>query len=207
MIKNDLWITEMAAQGMIQPFVPELIRHITPSYPDEFPFLQNIAKRPVLSYGLSSYGYDLRLSPNDFRVFRHIPGTVVDPKNFNLGNLESVKLQSDRYGDFFLLPAHSYGLGVALERLEIPANITCLFIGKSTYARCGLVWNLTPGEASWQGHLTLEVSNSSSTDCRIYANEGVIQALFLEGEPCQTSYADRSGKYQDQPEMVVTAKV
>lgn len=198
MIKNDHWIAEFATQhNMIHPFVPELVRKV-----------DNAAGvLPVLSYGLSSYGYDLRLSPKDFRVFRHIPGTVVDPKNFSKANLEAAPLHSDSDGDYFILPAHSYGLGVALERLQIPSNITCLFIGKSTYARCGLVWNLTPGEAGWVGHLTLEVSNSSDTDCRIYANEGVIQALFLEGDECHTSYAARQGKYQDQPESVVVARV
>lgn len=208
MIKNDKWIIERAAEGMIQPFVPELVRKVHPNYAEDYPWPRNADhKRPVISYGLSSYGYDIRLSPNDFRIFRHIPGTVVDPKNFSLENLESAKLHSDRSGDYFVLPAHTYGLGVALERLLIPSNITCLFIGKSTYARCGLIWNLTPGEAGWTGHLTLEVSNSSSADCRIYANEGVIQALFLEGEECGVTYEDRQGKYQDQPECVVTAKV
>ncbi|HEY9780760.1 MAG TPA: dCTP deaminase [Leptolyngbyaceae cyanobacterium] len=199
MLKNDLWITEQARSGMIQPFEPKLIRQI---------LLDSIElPRPVISYGLSSYGYDIRLSPVEFKIFRHIPGTVVNPKRFNPKNLESVPLMSDEDGDYFILPAHSYGLGVALERLIIPENITCLFIGKSTYARCGLVWNLTPGEAGWTGYLTLEVSNSSSADCRVYANEGVVQALFLEGEPCETTYATRVGKYQDQPQRVTLAKV
>ncbi|MEL6136749.1 MAG: dCTP deaminase, partial [Cyanobacteria bacterium J06628_6] len=108
---------------------------------------------------------------------------------------------------YFILPAHSYGLGVALERLAMPDNITTICIGKSTYARCGIIANLTPAEAGWRGYLTLEFSNSSSADCRIYANEGVVQLLFLEGEPCQVSYEARNGKYQDQPEMVTIARV
>jgi dCTP deaminase len=95
---------------------------------------------------------------------------------------------------------------VALERLVIPVNITCLFIGKSTYARCGLIANLTPGETGWTGHLTLEFSNSSGADCRIYANEGIVQALFFEGDPCDVTYQDRAGKYQDQPEAVTLAR-
>ncbi|NEP10376.1 MAG: dCTP deaminase [Symploca sp. SIO2C1] len=193
MIKNDVWITEMAAQGMIYPFEPRLVRH-----------LEGLA---VISYGLSSYGYDVRLSPLEFRVFRHIPGTVVDPKNFNPNNLEPVQLHTDVNGSYFILPAHSYGLGVALERLEVPEDISVLCIGKSTYARVGLIANLTPAEAGWRGHLTLEFSNSSSADCRIYANEGVVQLLFLSGNPCSVSYEKRRGKYQDQPETVVFSKV
>lgn len=183
----------MAAKGMIAPFEPKLIRRV-----------ENL---PVISYGLSSFGYDIRLSPLEFRVFRHIPGTVVDPKNLNPENLEPVKLHHDKNGSFFILPAHSYGLGVALERLDIPDTITVLCIGKSTYARVGLIANLTPAEAGWRGHLTLEFSNSSSADCRIYANEGVVQLLFLEGEACEVSYEQRRGKYQDQPEKVVFSRV
>lgn len=199
MLKNDLWIIDRANKGMIQPFEPKLIRQV---------LLDSVElTRPVISYGLSSYGYDIRLSPVEFKVFRHVPGTVVNPKKFNPNNLESVSLMSDEDGDYFILPAHSYGLGVALERLVIPENITCLFIGKSTYARCGLIWNLTPGEPGWTGYLTLEVSNSSSADCRVYAAEGVVQALFLEGEPCETTYAHRAGKYQNQPQRVTPAKV
>lgn len=203
MIKNDRWIIEQAQNGMITPFVPELVKQI--EVPDDQKFWR--AEYKVISFGLSSYGYDLCLSAKEFKVFRHIPGTIINPKRFNPDNLESVKLQSDEDGDYFVIPAHSYGLGVALERLVIPDNITCLFIGKSTYARAGIIANLTPGEAGWRGHLTLEFSNSSSADCRIYANEGVVQALFFEGEPCAVSYGDRQGKYQDQGEQVVVAKV
>lgn len=183
----------MASKGMISPFESKLIRLIE--------------TLPVISYGLSSFGYDIRLSPEDFRIFRHIPGTVVDPKDFNPENLEPAKLHNDANGTYFILPAHSYGLGVALERLEVPQNITVLCIGKSSYARIGLIANLTPAEAGWRGHLTLEFSNSSSADCRIYAGEGVVQLLFLEGEPCQISYETRQGKYQDQPERVTLVRV
>jgi len=199
MIKNDSWIIRMAAKGMIAPFKPSLVREVAQ---DPIPRLQ-----PVISYGLSSYGYDIRLSPLEFRIFRHIPGTVVDPKNFNSANLEPALLHEDDNGKYFILPAHSYGLGVALERLEVPGNVTVICIGKSTYARIGLIANLTPAEAGWRGHLTLEFSNSSSADCRIYANEGVVQLLFLEGEPCAVSYEDRRGKYQDQSEVVTLARV
>jgi dCTP deaminase len=193
MIKNDTWISEMAEKGMIAPFEPKLVRRVN--------------ELPVISYGLSSYGYDLRLSPNDFRIFRHVPGTVVDPKNFKQANLEPAPLHQDDQGSYFILPAHSYGLGVALERLEVPDFVTVICIGKSTYARIGLIANLTPAEAGWRGHLTLEFSNSSSADCRIYANEGIVQLLFLEGVPCAVSYDDRRGKYQDQVEQVTLARV
>ncbi len=193
MLKNDLWITQQAKQGMIKPFEPHLVRHVDGI--------------PVISYGLGSFGYDVRLSPVEFRIFRHIPGTVVDPKRFNPDNLEPSLLKQDDTGSYFILPAHSYGLGVALEHLEIPDYITVICMGKSTYARCGIIANITPGEASWRGHLTLEFSNSSSADCRIYANEGVVQLLFLEGEPCSVSYDDRRGKYQDQREAVTLARV
>ncbi|MTJ48777.1 dCTP deaminase [Dolichospermum sp. UHCC 0259] len=199
MIKNDLWITEMAQKGMISPFESSLIRKLQPD--------SSQLPQPVISYGLSSYGYDIRLSGSEFRIFRHIPGTVIDPKNFNPQNLESTQLHTDESGSYFILPAHSYGLGVALEKLEVPANITAICIGKSTYARCGIIANLTPAEAAWRGHLTLEFSNSSSADCRIYANEGVVQLLFLEGEPCAVSYETRRGKYQDQLEMVTIARI
>ncbi len=199
MIKNDAWIAQMAANGMIQPFEPKLIRQVETATLG--------SSRPVISYGLSSYGYDIRLSPLEFRIFRHIPGTVVDPKNFNPENLEPSSLRTDANGNYFILPAHSYGLGVALERIQVPDNISVICIGKSTYARCGIIANLTPAEAGWRGHLTLEFSNSSSADCRMYANEGVVQLLFFEGEQCEVSYETRRGKYQDQAEQVTLARV
>ena len=142
-----------------------------------------------------------------FAFFKHIPETIINPKKFNPKNLELVELLSDDDGDFFVLPAHSYGLGVALEKLDVPDNITVVCIGKSTYARVGIIANVTPAEASWRGHLTLEFSNSSSADCRLYADEGIVVLLFLEGNPCQVTYDDRQGKYQDQGENVVFAKV
>jgi deoxycytidine triphosphate deaminase len=127
-IKNDIWIAQMAEEGMIVPFESSLIR--------EYRLEENSPLKRAISYGLSSYGYDIRLSSAEFRIFRHIPGTVVDPKNFNSENLETTKLQTDANGSYFILPAHSYGLGVAVEKLQVPANVTVLAIGKSTYARC-----------------------------------------------------------------------
>ena len=197
MLKNDRWINEQAGAGMLQPFQSTLVRHLDPE----------TTGSPVLSYGCSSYGYDLRLSAKEFLIFRHVPGTVMNPKRFNPANLEPAPLHSDEDGEYFILPAHSYGLGVALERMRVPANITVICLGKSTYARLGIIVNTTPAEAGWEGHLTLEFSNSSGADCRIYANEGICQLLFFEGDPCETTYQDRAGKYQHQPERVTLARI
>lgn len=191
MLKNDQWIRN--TPGLISPLQPTLERY------------NGVV--PVLSYGCSSYGYDLRLSYTEFKIFRHVPGKVMDPKNFNPDNLENVPLESDLGGHFFVLPAHSYGLGVAHERLSMPPNVTAICVGKSTYARMGIIVNVTPAEAGWQGHLTLEFSNSSGADCRIYAGEGVCQLLFMEGEPCGTTYEDRKGKYQNQDCRVTLPRV
>ncbi len=188
MILNDREITRLARQGMIRPFTP---RHVS-----------KVKDVPVLSYGLSSYGYDLRLSAKEFKIFRHVPGTIVDPKAFNPANLESEKLQRDEQGKYFILPARSYGLGVAVEQLDMPEDISAICVGKSTYARCGIIANVTPAEAGWRGHLTLEFSNSSAADCRIYAGEGIVQMLFLQGDPCATSYVRRQGKYQGQGQVI-----
>ena len=133
MIFNDAQISKIAGRGGISPFVPHQVRR-----EDD---------RPVISYGLSSFGYDIRLSPKEFKIFRHVPGTVVDPKNFNPANLENAELHRDTNGEFFVLPAHSYGLGVAIERLEVPDDVTIICLGKSTYARAGIIANLTPAEA------------------------------------------------------------
>ncbi len=191
-ILNDIEITKLARQGMISPFIA---RHVSRE-----------GRRKVLSYGLSSFGYDLRLSAKEFYVFRHVPGMVVDPKNFNRDSLEKVALHKDRNGKFFIIPANSYGLGVAVERLSIPKDVTGICLGKSTLARTGLIANVTPSESGWSGHLTLEFSNSSSSDCRIYANEGCVQMLFFRGNPCKTGYSDRAGKYESQHEEVTMAR-
>ena len=182
---------------MITPFQPNLVRHLDPRQ----------KKNAVLRYGCSSYVYDLRLSSKEFLIFKHVPGTVMNPKKFNPDNLEKTILHEDKDGEYFILPAHSYGLGVALEKMKVPENITVICIGKSTYARLGIIVNTTPAEAGWEGHLTLEFSNSSGADCRIYANEGICQLLLFEGDPCFTTYQDRKGKYQNQPEKVTLAKI
>jgi len=202
----DWRIRELAEAGMISPFEPRKIRRIHTKTEDphrlEVVFGDAI---PAISYGCSSYGYDLTLAPHDFRVFRHVPGLIVNPKAFDDRCLAPAELHEDPYGRFFILPAHTYALGVVIERQALPPNVTALYIGKSTYARCGVIVNTTPGEAGWEGHLTVEISNSSGADCRIYANEGICQALFYEGVPCDQPYGD--GKYQGQAAGVTLAKV
>jgi dCTP deaminase len=194
MILNDRQIREMAEKhGMIDPFHQGLV--------------SSTDAGPVISFGLSSFGYDIRLSPEDFRIFRHLPGQVVDPKNFNPNHVEKAELMEDQNGEYFILPGNSYGLGVAIEKLNVPENTSVLAIGKSTYARSGLIAALTPAEPGWRGHLTLEFSNSSPADCRIYANEGVVQLLFLRGESAGTCYNARNGKYQDQKLEVTLPRV
>jgi dCTP deaminase len=193
-ILNDNQIRALSEQGMIKPYKDTLVRQLQDG-------------QPVLSFGPSSYGYDLCLSAREFLIFRHIPGTVVDPKAFNPKNLEPTPLHEDASGAYFILPARSYGLGVAVEELHLPTDVTAICVGKSTYARCGIIANVTPAEAGWRGHLTLEFSNSSAADCRIYANEGVVQMLFFQGQPCGTSYRTRRGKYQNQRQRVTLPKV
>jgi dCTP deaminase len=191
MLLNDLQIRELAEAGMITPFVPEKIRKV-----------DDIA---AISFGASSYGYDLRLAPDQFKSFRHIPGTVINPKRFNPKNLEDDPLHTDEDGSFFMARHHSYSLAYVYDYLKIPEDITVLFIGKSTYARCGIIVNTTPAEAGWEGHLTLEISNSADADVRIYAMEGICQALFFRGEPCLKPYGQ--GKYQNQAAGVTLARV
>ncbi len=193
MILNDHQIARLARRGMIRPFSAQLVRRLD--------------GRPILSYGLCSFGYDLRLSPKEFKVFRHVPGKIVNPKDFSPASLELTKLHRDDYGSFFILPGQSYGLGVAIERLHLPENVSAICLGKSTYARCGIIANVTPAEAGWQGHLTLEFSNSSAADCRIYAGEGIVQMIFLQGERCRTSYCAREGKYHRQGNHITFPRV
>lgn len=211
---SDRYIRSFAEEGMITPFEYDKVRKIkfdswdlsqTGLYRDPRTGLVNKCSAPAISFGCSSYGYDLRLAPHDFRIFHHVPGLIVNPKAFDDRCLVSTELYADGFGEYFILPAHTYALGVTLERLKLPPNITALFIGKSTYARCGIIVNTTPGEAGWEGFLTLEISNSSGADCRIYANEGIAQALFMEGSVCDNPYGE--GKYQDQGNVVTLARI
>lgn len=195
-VKSDLWIAKMARENqMIDPFLPELVRKMD--------------GRRIISAGTSSYGYDIRLSAeHGFKIFSPIHAGIVDPKNFDERTLVDAPIYSDPDGGrYFLMPPHSYGLGLTMEYFRIPRGVLGLCHGKSTYARCGVIVNTTPLEPEWTGHLVLEFSNSSATSVRLYAEEGVSQVIFLESDQvCSTSYADRSGKYQDQ-RKIVSAKL
>ena len=179
-------------QGMIEPFMDHLVNQD--------------GQRRVLSYGLSSYGYDIRLSPKQCLIYGRIQEGVSDPKDFNPQILSESELLEDEKGQYFLLPPYGYCLAVAEERLKLPQDVTVIAMGKSTYARSGIIANITPAEAGWEGYLTLEISNATGQFNRIYANEGIIQLLFLRGTPCEVSYQDRKGKYQNQAQEVVYSK-
>jgi dCTP deaminase len=180
-------------EQMIEPFVDRLI-----SKEDG---------RRLLSYGLSSYGYDIRLSPSQCLIFGKYQTGDCDPKAFDESILKPAELLEDERGKYFLLPPYGYCLGVAQERLKLPRDVTVVAVGKSTYARSGILVNITPAESGWEGYLTLEISNCTGLFNRVYANEGITQLLFYRGNPCEVSYQDRKGKYQDQPNTVVFPQV
>lgn len=178
-IKSDSWIRRMAEQGMIEPFVDGQVRD------------------GVISYGLSSYGYDIRVS-NEFKIFTNVHSAVVDPKHFNPQSF------IDYQGDICVIPPNSFVLAQTVEYFRIPRNVLTVCVGKSTYARCGLIVNVTPFEPEWEGYVTLEISNTTPLPARVYANEGIAQVLFFESdEVCETSYADRKGKYQKQQSIML----
>ena len=174
-IKPDTWITRMAREHqMIEPFVDEQVR------------------QGVISYGVSSYGYDVRVG-DEFKVFTNVYNTVVDPKNFDPKSFVDIK------ADVCIIPPNSFALASTIEYFRIPRDILTVCLGKSTYARCGIIVNVTPLEPEWEGHVTLEFSNTTSLPAKVYANEGVAQMLFFESdEVCEVSYRDRGGKYQGQ---------
>jgi dCTP deaminase len=177
-IKSDRWIRRMAAKGMIEPFAEGQVR--------------TQDGRKIVSYGTSSYGYDVRCA-GEFKIFTNINSTIIDPKNFDVNSFV------DFNGDVCIVPPNSFALARTVEYLRIPRNVIVICLGKSTYARCGIIVNVTPLEPEWEGHVTLEFSNTSPLPARIYANEGVAQMLFFESdEVCETSYKDRGGKYQGQ---------
>lgn len=178
-IKSDSWIRQMAVeQQMIEPFEPGQVR--------------SVEGARVISYGTSSYGYDVRCA-KDFKIFTNINSAVVDPKAFDENSFVDV------HADVCIIPPNSFALAYTLEYLRIPRNVLTVCVGKSTYARCGIIVNVTPLEPEWEGHVTLEFSNTTPLPARIYANEGVAQMLFFESdETCSTSYADRDGKYMGQ---------
>jgi dCTP deaminase len=178
-IKSDKWIRRMAEQqDMISPFEAGQVR-------------ENANGR-MISYGTSSYGYDVRCS-NEFKIFTNINSAIVDPKNFDENSFVDVS------SDICIIPPNSFALARTVETFKIPRNVLTICLGKSTYARCGIIVNVTPLEPEWEGHVTLEFSNTTPLPAKIYANEGVAQMLFFESdEVCETSYADRGGKYQGQ---------
>ena len=156
------------------------------------PFSEGGDRPGKISYGLSSYGYDIQVG-DFFKIFTNVNNTVVDPKNFNQNSLVEFK------GDVCIIPPNSFVLAQTVEYFNIPRNITTICVGKSTYARCGIIINVTPFESEWKGYATLEISNTTPIPAKIYANEGIAQLLFLKGDSdCQISYADKKGKYQNQ---------
>jgi dCTP deaminase len=198
---------------MLSPFVPHQIKHF------DLDDVNCYGKSDIIkaiSYGLSSYGYDLRLAPHDFRIFkdRNIwqklglqKTPVIDPKKFDNSVLYQAKLHCDYgSGNYFIMPPHSAALGVSVERFDMPRNVIGLTIGKSTYARCAAIPFTTEVEPEWQGYLTLEFGNYTDRPCRLYANEGILQMAFFQGNDCDVSYGDRNGKYQNQGHEVYTAR-
>jgi dCTP deaminase len=181
-VKNDRWIIEMARKGMIEPFSDAQVRN------------------GVISYGVSSYGYDLRIGDH-FKIFSNINTTCVDPKKFDPACLADFK------GETCIIPPNSFVLATSLEYFRIPRDVLVICLGKSTYARCGLIVNVTPLEPEWEGHITMEISNTGPLPAKIYANEGIAQLLFLQAaELCEVSYKDKKGKYQAQ-KGITTAKI
>jgi len=178
-IRSDRWIRRMAAEhGMIEPFESDQVREA--------------AAGRLISYGTSSYGYDVRCAA-EFKIFTNINSAIVDPKKFDESSFV------DMQADVCIIPPNSFALARTVEYFRIPRNVLTICLGKSTYARCGIIVNVTPLEPEWQGHVTLEFSNTTPLPAKIYANEGVAQMIFFESEDvCEVSYADRAGKYQGQ---------
>jgi dCTP deaminase len=174
-VKSDKWIRKMALEHqMIEPFSEKQIRE------------------GVISYGLSSYGYDVRIA-DEFKIFTNINHMVVDPKDFDPRSFVDFR------GEQCIIPPNSFALARTMERFKVPRDVIVVCLGKSTYARCGIIVNVTPLEPEWEGIVTLEVSNTTPLPARIYAGEGIAQMLFFQSdEPCETSYADKKGKYQSQ---------
>ena len=178
-IKSDQWIRRMAAEtGMIEPFAATQVR--------------TAGERKIISYGTSSYGYDVRCA-REFKIFTNINSTIVDPKQFDAKSFVDVT------ADVCIIPPNSFALARTVEYFRIPRSVLTVCLGKSTYARCGIIVNVTPLEPEWEGHVTLEFSNTTPLPAKIYANEGVAQMLFFESDQvCETSYRDRGGKYMGQ---------
>lgn len=180
-IKSDKWIRNMAqTHGLIEPFVDKQIKY------------GETNAQPLVSYGLSSYGYDIRVA-NEFKVFTNVHNSIVDPKNFQENSF--VRITSD----VCIVPPNSFALARSIEYFRIPRDVLTVCLGKSTYARCGIIVNVTPFEPEWEGYVTLEISNTTPLPAKIYANEGIAQVIFFQSnEQCEVSYADRKGKYMKQ---------
>jgi dCTP deaminase len=178
--KPDRWIRKMAKEhGMIEPFVDHQVRE------------------GVISFGVSSYGYDIRVA-DEFKIFTNVYSAIVDPKNFDPQSMVDFK------GDVCIIPPNSFALARTIEYFRIPRDVLTICLGKSTYARCGLIVNVTPFEPEWEGYVTLEISNTTPLPARIYANEGIAQVLFFQAdEVCEISYADKKGKYQHQQSIIL----
>jgi dCTP deaminase len=190
MIKSDKWIIEQVEKNqMIQPFEPKQIK-------------ENEAGEKCISYGLSSYGYDIRCT-NEFAIFNILKGyTLIDP--FQIKDSEIYKFT----GDYCIIPANCCVLTSTVEKINMPRNVMAICLGKSTYARCGIIVNITPIEAGWTGYITIEISNTNNVPVKVYANQGIAQLLFFEGDQeCLVSYKDRNGKYNDQSQSINHAKV
>ncbi len=183
-LKADKWIRKMALEeGMIEPFVDSQVR--------------SIENHKIVSYGLSSYGYDVRVS-NRFKVFTNVHNPIVDPKKFTEDAFVDIE------GDHCVIPPNSFALASTIEYFRIPRNCLTVCLGKSTYARCGIIVNVTPFEPEWEGHVTIEISNTTPLPAKIYSNEGIAQVLFFEAKQvCEVSYADRAGKYMKQRGITV----
>jgi dCTP deaminase len=179
-IKSDRWIRRMAEEhGMISPFSEKQVR------------------QGVISYGLSSYGYDLRVA-DEFKIFTNVNSAIVDPKHFDERSFVSVQ------SECCIVPPNSFALARSVEYFKIPRDVLTICVGKSTYARCGIIVNVTPFEPEWEGFVTLEISNTTPLPAKVYSNEGLCQILFFQSdEPCETSYADKNGKYQNQKGIVL----
>ena len=179
-IKSDRWIEKMSTEkDMISPFTPKQV------------------KADKISYGVSSYGYDIRVS-DEYKIFTNVNNSIVDPKNFDKNSFIDFK------GDVCIVPPNSFALARSVEYFKIPRTVLTICVGKSTYARCGIIVNVTPFEPEWEGHVTLEISNTTPLPAKIYSNEGLCQVLFFESdEECQNSYKDKSGKYQGQTGITI----
>lgn len=197
MLLSDTTIRELALEGMIKPFVDGQVRtkeRIDPAAQDAH---DPTLKEKIISYGLSSYGYDARCG-DDFKIFHNAHSAIVDPKNFDPRAMVEFK------GDVCIIPPNSFVLARTVEFFKIPRDVLTVCLGKSTYARCGIIVNVTPLEPEWEGQVTLEFSNTTPLPAKIYAGEGACQFLFLKGDkPCEVSYADRKGKYQGQEGVVL----